>query len=677
MTQSLRGYLVAQFGAEQQRAYRVSLAAAAAVDVAAVTISNIRAAATASERRRLAGEDADIEFDVAIAVVSRGAAQMVEAAIKDTGFSRALATGFERELASASLSVPQSLSFSHSVPTVEVVVATDAGGNNAVAPAPAEEDAENAGMSAAATTATPGARRALTIGINAYDRSPLRNPRNDAKAIYQSLTRTGWQALNVLDPDSETMFKAIHSFIDSIEKGDGVFFFFAGHGEQYQNKNYMLATNLPGEDRDLPRKAPNMHDMLDQITAKEPRFTVVLLDCCRTFAGMTRSARSVTRGLVEMSSPCGTIIGYACAPGRTASDGTAAGGHGIYTKHILRNIERPGVPLLECMNEIAIGVEQETDGNQVPWMSMTALRDRRTSLCPGETEEEKLRRLLAERDAEMAKLNVVKHWVEGNGRLGVVDIFVDMMAFAWAIHPWLYAELNNDEVFDIDVDNEQIIAWAKEATQSACKIHLICPDITDSAIIVLAENCKGLEDIYLFQCNIADAGLRALAENCKGLTQISLYQCTNITDVGLRALAKNCKGLAYINLRGCTKITGGGFRALADGCKGLAYIGLNNTKITSAGLRALAENCKGLAEIDLCNCNKITDAGLRALAENCKGLEKIFLLKCNITNAGLRALAENCKGLAQISLYQCTNITYAGLWAFKAALPACSVSGLQ
>ena len=48
-------------------------------------------------------------------------------------------------------------------------------------------------------TGDAAARRALTIGINAYDRVPLKNARNDAEAVHASLRQNGWDAHNELD----------------------------------------------------------------------------------------------------------------------------------------------------------------------------------------------------------------------------------------------------------------------------------------------------------------------------------------------------------------------------------------------------------------------------------------------------------------------------------------------
>ena len=79
------------------------------------------------------------------------------------------------------------------------------------------------------TAAAATSRRALTIGINAYDRVPLKNARNDAEAVHAKLRENGWDARNELDPDTGTMFSAIREFVRSIQPGDSVFFFFAGH----------------------------------------------------------------------------------------------------------------------------------------------------------------------------------------------------------------------------------------------------------------------------------------------------------------------------------------------------------------------------------------------------------------------------------------------------------------
>ena len=71
-----------------------------------------------------------------------------------------------------------------------------------------------------------------------------------------------------------------------------------------------------------------------------------------------------------------------------------------------------------------------------------------------------------------------------------------------------------------------------------------CENITDIAVIAIAENFPGLTTIDLSHCvNITDTAVIAIAENCAGLTRIYLGRCFNITDAAVIALAERCAGL--------------------------------------------------------------------------------------------------------------------------------------
>jgi len=56
---------------------------------------------------------------------------------------------------------------------------------------------------------------------------------------------------------------------------------------------------------------------------------IVILDACRNNP-FSRSFRSASSGLAQVDAPTGTLIAYATAPGRVASDGIAR--NGLYTQ---------------------------------------------------------------------------------------------------------------------------------------------------------------------------------------------------------------------------------------------------------------------------------------------------------------------------------------------------------
>jgi hypothetical protein len=99
--------------------------------------------------------------------------------------------------------------------------------------------------------------------------------------------------------------------------------------------------------------------------AKNP-LNIVILDACRNNP-LARGWRSAQAGLAQMDAPTGSFIAFATAPGSVAADG--AGEHGTYTKHLLAEMARPGMPIELMFKEVRNGVMNETKGRQIPWES--------------------------------------------------------------------------------------------------------------------------------------------------------------------------------------------------------------------------------------------------------------------------------------------------------------------
>ncbi len=91
---------------------------------------------------------------------------------------------------------------------------------------------------------------------------------------------------------------------------------------------------------------------------------IVILDACRDNP-FARSFRSATNGLAQVDAPTGTLIAYATAPGRVASDGT--GQNGLYPSELLKQMRVPGLSVTEMFMHVRAEVMKQTGNKQVPW----------------------------------------------------------------------------------------------------------------------------------------------------------------------------------------------------------------------------------------------------------------------------------------------------------------------
>ena len=224
-----------------------------------------------------------------------------------------------------------------------------------------------------------GAKKALLVGIGRYPHSPLTNPPNDAADMHAKLESMGFTSTKVVDCGTDDMVAAMRRWCGTIQPGDVALFFFAGHGCEYKNDNWLLsADGIPPDERDLPRVAINVRETLDDMRQAGAGLQVVLLDCCRIFEGMTRRARAGTRGLVKMEAFDGAIIGYACAPNEVAEDG--GGRNGVFTQHLLQHIAVPKTDVGLLLRAVSVAVRDATDGKQRPHIDTSGVPPH-TYLC--------------------------------------------------------------------------------------------------------------------------------------------------------------------------------------------------------------------------------------------------------------------------------------------------------
>lgn len=215
-------------------------------------------------------------------------------------------------------------------------------------------------------------RTALVIGNSDYKNSPLRNPINDAKDIAAILESVGFNVIFRSNLSQAEMRSAIRKFGDQIKMGGTGLFYYAGHGMQIDNVNYLIpvGSDIRAED-EVPDQSIEANLVLKKMNTAGNRLNIVILDACRNNP-FARSFRSSTQGLARMDGPTGTLIAYATAPDSVSFDGH--GRNGVYTKHLLKNIAMPGVSLERVFQRVRKGVIKETDGVQTPWES-TSLTD--------------------------------------------------------------------------------------------------------------------------------------------------------------------------------------------------------------------------------------------------------------------------------------------------------------
>jgi uncharacterized caspase-like protein len=218
---------------------------------------------------------------------------------------------------------------------------------------------------------------ALFIGNNAYKPGTvLKCCTNDAKDLSNKFHSMGYTTTVETDADFFKMRKTIDDFADGISRNDLVVIFFAGHGVQWNDQNYLIPID---NDRiklkiHLKDRAINVQSTLDLISAMDPCATVFLLDCCREYwvrnealrGAETRGCSLPKTGLATMSAPAGSLVAFACKPGETTEDVSSNGCNGLFTFHLLKHVAKPNASIEEILCYVCNGVLTDTDGAQIP-----------------------------------------------------------------------------------------------------------------------------------------------------------------------------------------------------------------------------------------------------------------------------------------------------------------------
>jgi hypothetical protein len=221
-----------------------------------------------------------------------------------------------------------------------------------------------------------GRRVALVIGNSNYKYvPPLTNPRNDANLMAETLRKLGFTLIGgsaQIDLDKPAFDRAIQEFGGQLGGSTAALFYYAGHGIQVQDKNYLIPVSAnPTKESDAEFQLVNAQLVLNEMEDGGARMNMMILDACRNNPFGGRGLRSATGGLAQMQAPKGTLISYATQPGLTARDG--AGQDSPYTTALVQAVQKPGMNVLDVFNNVGLLVEQETGDAQQPWIASSPI----------------------------------------------------------------------------------------------------------------------------------------------------------------------------------------------------------------------------------------------------------------------------------------------------------------
>ena len=170
-------------------------------------------------------------------------------------------------------------------------------------------------------------RVALVIGNSNYIHAgTLSNPRNDANDVAEQLKQLGFEVLLGLDLDQQQFAKTIDQFARQLDDAAVGLLFYAGHGVQVNERNYLVSVNARLESEFLVSSEAIDLSAIIALMESKTSTNLIFLDACRNnplsdrlrqnLAATKRSA-NLGRGLARVE-PTGrdTLIAFAAAAER-------------------------------------------------------------------------------------------------------------------------------------------------------------------------------------------------------------------------------------------------------------------------------------------------------------------------------------------------------------------------
>ncbi|HYI77788.1 MAG TPA: caspase family protein [Chryseolinea sp.] len=267
--------------------------------------------------------------------------------------------------------------------TTQVIVKNNASTtkNQEAAPAASNQNQSsavqqvNTGLVPALATAYKDEKRyALVIGNSNYNKDIgiLKNPVNDATDVATELRKSNFEVQLITNCTYVQLREAMRKFHEKLTNGPrdqtvGLFYY-AGHGVQYQDENYLVPidADVKFED-DVARMCfPVQRMVLANMERSNSRMNIVILDACRNNP-FPATTRSVSSGLGEMKRARGSFIAYATSPGSVASDG--AGRNGLYTQELIKALKKPNLTIEQVFKDVRMNVLRLSGDKQYTWDS--------------------------------------------------------------------------------------------------------------------------------------------------------------------------------------------------------------------------------------------------------------------------------------------------------------------
>jgi hypothetical protein len=225
-------------------------------------------------------------------------------------------------------------------------------------------------------------RIALIIGNSNYSSlGKLANPTNDANDMSKILSSLGFDVVAGTNLNKKQMLEKINLFDDKINNSKAentvAVFYYAGHGMEVNGRNFVIPTDAEMKyQEDVEFDGIVLDKIISRMERSNAKLNLVVLDACRDNPLPKKKRSSKIGGWGAINNVAeGTYIAFGTSPGRQAADSDGLGRNGLFTKHILKYLNEPGLSLNQLFKKVRKGVSLDSNQSQLTWSNDATFDD--------------------------------------------------------------------------------------------------------------------------------------------------------------------------------------------------------------------------------------------------------------------------------------------------------------
>lgn len=214
-------------------------------------------------------------------------------------------------------------------------------------------------------------RKALVIANGNYAKVSLKSPVADASDMDAALRSVGFNVSRYNNVKKAEMNDAIAKFIAGLSPEDEAFFYFSGHGINYNNVNYIIPAGLNlSSNLKYDRLGYNLNNLSQKLS--RAKTSIIMLEASRVWAPDGKKAVAKSFGPMS-SADSSQVIVMSQLPGQQVYNSNLS--KSLFTQIFIKHLAASEDGLNLLMPKVIEEVRELSNAQQTPWLSNNLKED--------------------------------------------------------------------------------------------------------------------------------------------------------------------------------------------------------------------------------------------------------------------------------------------------------------